>query len=104
MKMPKNKSAYTRYCLIDKMLRKGSKLSKHQIIDRLESNNVYISLSQIRYDLEDMSMDFGAPIETIKVPNTTDKRGAYKTLYFYGDLEYSLDFRYLLNKIKRMGN
>ena len=81
------------------MLRNGSKLSKEQIQRKLATWGFYICLSQVRYDLEDMKDEFDAPIE-IEHQYEDGKRGTHY-IYFYGDLEYSLDYRYLMKELRK---
>ena len=88
--MPINKSARYRFEIIDECLRNTArKWSKAELLKfinrRLElhfGEGSSISLSQLRYDLENMRSAFGAPIEVYK-----DGRSYY---YRYEDADFSI--------------
>lgn len=89
--MPINKSAKIRYNIIDECLRNPKvKWTKNNLLEyvnrRLELHNgteCMISISQIRYDLQNMQIEFGAPIETKK-----EGRSFY---YYYEDPNFSIN-------------
>ena len=88
--MPVNKNAKFRFDIIDECLRsttkKWSKAALLQYINRrLElhyGTDTHISASQLRYDLEHMQSEFGAPIEMYR-----DGRNYY---YRYEDAGFSI--------------
>lgn len=88
--MPINKAARFRFEIIDECLRNRlHKWSKQKLLDvvneKLRENygsSTSISLSQIRYDLEDMQTEYGAPIE--------NKRVGTSVIYYYEDPEFSI--------------
>jgi len=89
MIMP-NKAARFRFEIIDECLRNRlHKWSKKKLLtvvnEKLRENygpSVSISLSQIRYDLRDMQIEYGAPIEY--------KQEGTSVNYYYEDPEFSI--------------
>lgn len=89
--MPINKSAKVRYDIIDECLRNTKiKWTKQRLLDQVNRrlalhnfSDATISISQIRYDLRDMEVELGAPIET--------KREGRSYYYYYEDEDYSIN-------------
>ncbi|MEO6671413.1 MAG: WYL domain-containing protein [Ferruginibacter sp.] len=88
--MPINKAARFRFEIIDECLRNRlHKWSKKKLLDVVNEKLLAsygsassISLSQIRYDLESMQAEYGAPIE--------NKRDGASVIYYYEDPEFSI--------------
>lgn len=89
--MPVNKSAKVRYDIIDECLRNTTiKWTKQRLLDHVNrrlalhnSSEVTISISQIRYDLQNMEIEFGAPIAS--------KREGRIYYYYYEDEAFSIN-------------